>query len=253
MDAEHIVILMQENRSFDHCFGTLQGVRGFNDPRAITLPDNNPVWLQTNEKGETYTPFRLNIKDTKVTWMGDLPHSRASQVDANNNGRYDQWLVAKQSRNKKFSGMPLTMGYYNRNDLPFNYGMADAFTVCDQHFCSAMTSTTPNRSFFWTGKITHLENDLPKANIRNDDYDYVKMPWKTFPELLEENNIAWKFYQNELDCGGGILPVCKKQPAAFLLRSLHCSKPNRKMRKQPEKFKKQLQKNRKYLTTLFRN
>ncbi len=38
LDAEHVVILMQENRSFDHCFGSLRGVRGFNDPRAITLP-----------------------------------------------------------------------------------------------------------------------------------------------------------------------------------------------------------------------
>ena len=52
-DAEHIVILMQENRSFDHCYGSLRGVRGFNDPRAITLPNKNPVWLQTNAAGET--------------------------------------------------------------------------------------------------------------------------------------------------------------------------------------------------------
>ena len=76
MDAEHIVILMQENRSFDHTFGTLRGVRGFNDPRAITLPDKNKVWLQTNKNGETYSPFRLDIKDTKITWMGSLPHGR---------------------------------------------------------------------------------------------------------------------------------------------------------------------------------
>ncbi|HEX5026686.1 MAG TPA: phospholipase C, phosphocholine-specific, partial [Agriterribacter sp.] len=203
LDAEHIVILMQENRSFDHCFGTLQGVRGFNDPRAITLPDKKPVWLQTNEKGETYMPFRLNIKDTKVTWMGDLPHSRASQVDAHNEGKYDRWLKAKKSGNKQYADMPLTLGHYNRNDLPFNYGMADAFTVCDQNFCSAMTSTTPNRSFFWTGKIVEPEDGIPKANIRNTDFSYGKMPWKTFPELLEENNIAWKFYQNEISCGGG--------------------------------------------------
>ena len=47
LDAEHVVILMQENRSFDHCYGTLRGVRGFNDPRAVTLPDGNPVWLQS--------------------------------------------------------------------------------------------------------------------------------------------------------------------------------------------------------------
>lgn len=203
LDAEHIVILMQENRSFDHCFGTLQGVRGFNDPRAAWLPDAKPVWFQTNEKGDTYAPFRLNIKDTKATWMGALPHSRPSQVDAYNSGRYDKWLIAKRPGNKEYAAMPLTMGYYTREDLPFNYAMADAFTVCDQNFCSAMTSTTPNRSFFWTGKIVHTEDGLPKAHIRNDDYSYGKLPWKTFPELLEENNIAWKFYQNDISCGGG--------------------------------------------------
>ncbi|HTF31329.1 MAG TPA: alkaline phosphatase family protein, partial [Flavitalea sp.] len=144
LDAEHIVILMQENRSFDHCFGTLQGVRGFNDPRAVILPDKKPVWLQTNKNGETYSPFRLNIRDSKVTWMGDLPHSRASQVDAYNKGKYDNWLPSKRSTKEQYAAMPLTMGYYNRQDLPFNYALADAFTICDQHFCSAMTSTTPN-------------------------------------------------------------------------------------------------------------
>ncbi|WPU96068.1 phospholipase C, phosphocholine-specific [Mucilaginibacter sabulilitoris] len=203
LDAEHIVILMQENRSFDHCFGTLQGVRGFNDPRAINLPDKKPVWMQTNAVGETYAPFRLNIKDSKVTWIGSLPHSRASQVDAYNNGKYDQWLQAKPSGNKKYAGMPLTLGHYTREDLPFHYAMADAFTVCDQSFCSAMTSTTPNRAFFWTGKTSYELDGLTKVNIRNDDFDHAKLPWKTFPELLEDNDIFWKFYQNELDCAGG--------------------------------------------------
>ena len=102
LDAEHVVILMQENRSFDHCYGSLQGVRGFNDPRAITLPNQLPVWLQTNETGETYAPFRLNIKDTNATWMGSLPHSWTDQVDALNKGRMDQWLLAKKSGNKDY-------------------------------------------------------------------------------------------------------------------------------------------------------
>jgi phospholipase C len=65
MDAEHIVILMKENRSFDHCFGTLKGVRGFNDPRVIQLPNGNPVWLQSNEKGQTFAPFHMDIKILK--------------------------------------------------------------------------------------------------------------------------------------------------------------------------------------------
>lgn len=205
LDAEHIVILMQENRSFDHAFGTLQGVRGFNDPRAIQLPDRKPVWLQTDVLGNTYSPFRLDIKDTKVTWMGSLPHSRASQVDAYNSGKYDKWLLAKKSGNKNYAAMPLTLGYYTREDLPFNYAMADAFTVCDQNFCSAMTSTTPNRSFFWTGKITHENEGIQKAHIRNTDYGHATLGWETFPELLQDEHISWKFYQNEISCGGGFV------------------------------------------------
>ncbi len=59
LDAEHIVLLMQENRSFDHAFGTLRGVRGFNDPRAIILPNNNAVWLQTNATVKPMRPFVL--------------------------------------------------------------------------------------------------------------------------------------------------------------------------------------------------
>src|ERR1700754_4632899 len=78
LDAEHIVILMQENRSFDHTYGMLKGVRGYNDPRAIDLPNKNKVWLQSNTEGETYAPFHLDIKNTKATWMSSLPHSWAN-------------------------------------------------------------------------------------------------------------------------------------------------------------------------------
>lgn len=202
LDAEHVVILMQENRSFDHCFGSLQGVRGFNDPRAFRLANDNPVWLQTNKAGKTYAPFRLDIMNTNATWMGSLPHSRASQVDAYNNGKYDEWLNIKQSGHKKYAHMPLTLGYYNRDDLPFNYAMADAFTVCDQNFCSAMTSTWPNRLYFWTGTVREELNAKARAHMRND-LKNGEAKWKTFPERLEENGISWKVYQNDVTCGGG--------------------------------------------------
>lgn len=204
LDAEHVVFLMQENRSFDHCFGTLKGVRGYNDPRALKLQNGNPVFLQTNAAGDTFTPFRLNIKDTKATWMSALPHSWADQVDARNNGRYDKWLDVKRSGNKEYSPMPLTMGYYNREDIPFYYALADAFTVCDQHFCSSLTGTTPNRLYFWTGTIREQQKASAKANVWNSDVDYGKPAnWKTFPEILEENDISWKIYQNEISAGVG--------------------------------------------------
>src|SRR5579864_4197749 len=59
-DVEHVVILMQENRSFDHYFGALRGVRGFSDPRAVTLPSGKPVWHQPAPDGQTALPFHLD-------------------------------------------------------------------------------------------------------------------------------------------------------------------------------------------------
>ncbi|MGC3946694.1 MAG: phospholipase C, phosphocholine-specific [Chryseolinea sp.] len=205
LDAEHVVILMQENRSFDHCYGSLQGVRGFNDPRALTLPNKMPVFFQTNEARETFGPFRLNIKDTNATWMGSLPHSWTDQVDAFNKGRMDQWLLAKKSGNKAYRNMPLTMGHYTREDIPFYYALADAFTVCDQHFCSSLTGTTPNRLYLWTGTIREQPSTEAYANVRNENVDYDKLAhWTTFPERLEAAGVSWKIYQNELSVGVGL-------------------------------------------------
>ncbi len=205
LDAEHVVILMQENRSFDHSYGTLQGVRGFNDPRAISLPNKNRVWLQSNRDGATFAPFRLDLKDTKATWMSDLPHSWENQVDARNQGKYDKWLDVKSSGNEEFKAMPLTLGYYNREDIPFYYALADAFTVCDQNFCSSLTGTTPNRLYMWTGTIREEQHPDSKANVKNEDVDYGKPArWRTFPERLEEAGISWKIYQNEISLPVGL-------------------------------------------------
>ena len=205
LDAEHIVILMQENRSFDHTFGTLRGVRGFNDPRAITLPNGDPVWAQQDKKGNRFLPFRLNIKDTKSTWMGSLPHSWTDQVDARNGGRYDRWLDVKRSSEKAFAGMPLTLGYYMREDIPFYYALADAFTVCDQNFCSTLTGTTPNRLHLWTGTIREKQSSDSFAHVFNEDVDYGRWAsWPTFPERLEDLGVSWRIYQNELSLESGL-------------------------------------------------
>jgi phospholipase C len=204
LDAEHVVILMQENRSFDHAFGTLKGVRGFNDPRAIMLPDGNPVWVQATAAGERYVPFRLDIKESKATWMGSLPHGWTDQTDARNRGRHDRWLPAKRSGHKEYAAMPLTLGYYTRADIPFYYALADAFTICDQNFCSTLTGTTPNRLHLWTGTIRAKQSADSPANVRNEDVDFGRWAnWTTFPERLEDHGISWKVYQNELSVQSG--------------------------------------------------
>lgn len=205
LDAEHIVVLMQENRSFDHSYGSLQGVRGFNDPRAMLLPNKNKVWLQPGSEGDVYLPFRLNMRETRSTWLGSLPHSWADQVDARNNGKYDKWLLAKASGREGFERVPLALGYYNREDIPFYYSLADAFTVCDQNFCSSLTGTTPNRLYLWTGTIRSQQSNDAQAHVSNGDVGYEKeVNWKTFPERLEANDISWKIYQNELSIETGL-------------------------------------------------
>lgn len=205
LDAEHIVILMQENRSFDHSYGSLQGVRGLNDPRAHVLPNGNPVWMQTNVDGETFAPFRLDIKETNITWIGGLPHSWDNQVDARNDGRYDKWLISKPSGYKGYAKKPMTLGYYTRKDIPFYYALADAFTICDQHFCSSLTGTTPNRFYLWTGNIRPSNDPSAKAHVYNEELDHDhEVNWTTFPERLEDAGISWKIYQNEIDLDTGM-------------------------------------------------
>jgi phospholipase C len=205
LDAEHIVILMQENRSFDHSYGALRGVRGFNDPRAHVLPNGNPVWLQTNQDGETYAPFRLDIKETNITWIGGLPHSWGNQVDARNDGAYDKWLIAKPSGYKDLAKKPMTLGHYTRDDIPFYYALADAFTICDQNFCSSLTGTTPNRFYLWTGTIRPEQSPEAKAHVYNEELDHGHLVnWTTFPERLEDAGVSWKIYQNEIDLPTGM-------------------------------------------------
>ncbi|GAA5130561.1 phospholipase C, phosphocholine-specific [Luteolibacter yonseiensis] len=205
MDAEHVVILMQENRSFDHAFGTLRGVRGFEDPRAIDQPGGNPVWLQTDGRGDVYAPFNLDIHGSKATWMGDLPHDRDSQVAAGNGGKHDQWLKVKQSGREAYAALPLTLGYYDRSDIPFYHAFADAFTVCDQHFSSVQTCTTPNRLFLWTGTNRDPRNPEAEPCLDNDQADHrTNVDWTTFPERLEDCGVSWKIYQNEIDLPTGL-------------------------------------------------
>jgi phospholipase C len=144
-DIEHIVILMQENRSFDHYFGTLRGVRGFDDPHPVTLPSGKSVWHQPDGAGFVL-PFRPkpprgahNLGDA---FLQDVPHGWTDGHEAWNGGNYDQWVPEK--------GVA-ALTYMTRRDLPFHFALADAFTICDGYYCSLQGSTDPNRYHMFTG------------------------------------------------------------------------------------------------------
>src|SRR5215467_6534862 len=75
-DVEHVVFMMQENRSFDHYFGSLRGVRGFGDPRAVKLPSGKSVWHQpdANNPDGFVLPFRPDQPNLGLTFLVDTPH-----------------------------------------------------------------------------------------------------------------------------------------------------------------------------------
>ncbi|BFO17353.1 phospholipase C, phosphocholine-specific [Streptomyces sp. KM77-8] len=187
-DVEHIVVLMQENRSFDHYFGSLRGVRGFGDPHPVRLDGGRSVWHQTKSDGTEVLPFRPAADDLGMQFLEGLPHSWPDGQEAYHNGKYDRWLPAKGTT---------TMAYLTREDIPFHYALADTFTVCDAYHCSFIGSTDPNRYYLWSG---HTGNDGRGGGpvLGNDERGY---DWTTYPERLEEAGISWKVYQ---DIGDGL-------------------------------------------------
>jgi phospholipase C len=186
-DMEHIVVLMQENRSFDHYFGVLRGVRGFGDPHPVTLPTGRPVWYQADGSAVT-PPFRPDVGNLALVFIEDLDHSWDGTHQMFNGGDWDQWIPAKTTT---------SMAHMQRSDLPFHYALADAFTVCDAYHCGMLGPTDPNRYYMWTGWDG---NDGRGGGpvIANDEIGY---DWPTYPERLQKAGVSWKIYQ---DIGDGL-------------------------------------------------
>ncbi|SHH69212.1 phosphocholine-specific phospholipase C [Streptomyces sp. 3214.6] len=187
-DVEHIVVLMQENRSFDHYYGKLRGVRGFGDPRPVTLAGGKSVWHQPDAGGKDVLPFHPDADDLGLAFIQDLPHGWNDGHAAFNGGKYDKWVPSKGAT---------TMAYLTRKDIPFHYALADSFTICDAYHCSFIGSTDPNRYYLWTG---YTGNDGKGGGpvLGNDEVGYS---WTTYPERLEQAGVSWKIYQ---DVGDGL-------------------------------------------------
>ncbi|MEV4318769.1 phosphocholine-specific phospholipase C [Actinocrispum sp. NPDC049592] len=181
--VEHVVILMQENRSFDHYYGSLRGVRGFNDPAAIKLVNGRSVFYQPNGTGYLL-PYPVSDQ-----FMEGTPHDWGSSHAAWASGAQNAWVPSKGVR---------TMTYLRRDDLPFYYALADAFTLCDAYFCSEMGPTNPNRFYMFTGKIGYEPGSTTRRAIGNDGWDnpnHTGYTWTTYAQRLETAGKSWRVYQ----------------------------------------------------------
>jgi phospholipase C len=239
-DIKHIVILMQENRSFDHYFGTLRGVRGFGDRFPIPLASGKPVFFQpdTVVGAPDIQPFRRDSTIANALIGSGAPHSFPDMQGAWNQGKMDRWIQFKNQ---------VTMGHYTREDIPFQFALADAFTLCDGYHCSVLTGTDPNRVVFWSGSgfnpelrkkgINSTDTDSEPVNSRcwpspsnwvpgraqeSDgtgqkdsgtgvyNYKYVNnsFKWDTLPDVLQKAGISWHIYQNMNNNWTGAMNGC---------------------------------------------
>lgn len=205
-DVKHVVILMQENRSFDHYFGAMRGVRGFGDRHPVPMESGKPVWSQSDGKREI-PPYHLDTEKTSAMQVPGTPHSFSDSQAAWNQGKFGYWPKYKN---------PFSMGYYRREDIPFQYALAEAFTICDAYHCSITTGTDPNRIVFWSGSnhdpvlraqgINGTEENSEPNNLRSwvkgrlpdPGYTYQgsALTWQTIPDVLQAAGIDWRIYQD---------------------------------------------------------
>lgn len=211
-DVSHVIVLMQENRSFDHYYGSLRGVRGFSDPHPILLPGGKSVWHQPATKasgGKTpfVTPFHLDTRRAGGMVVPSLDHSWKENHDLWKH--HDAWIKRKTA---------MTMGYFTREDLPFYYALADAFTICDAYHCSIFGPTNPNRLFLMTGTSGLSAGSNGMQVVRNPEGDtndgadpdkdtpsFKAFRWTSYAERLEDAGIDWRIYQEYDNFGDNAL------------------------------------------------
>ena len=222
-DVEHIVILMQENRSFDHYFGTLKGVRGFGDRFPIPLASGKRAFHQSDGK-RIIAPYRADKKTMNAALINGTPHDFPDTQAAWNQGKYGFWPMFKT---------PYSMAYYTREEIPFQYALAESFTISDAYHCSVATGTDPNRIMFWSGSNFNPEKRAAGINCTDEDsepvnlrcwpeldpktgkpghmpepgytYQGSSLKWDTIPDVLEKAGISWRIYQDPNDNWAGAM------------------------------------------------
>jgi phospholipase C len=219
-DVKRVVILMQENRSFDHYYGSLRGVRGFGDRSTITLPGGLSVFEQpTSQPGKPVTatqyPWRLSDAPVSAYPAGHQPpssevgaqnyngtdHSWESQHTAWYGGLMNAWYASK--------GGPMTLGYLDRADLPFHYALADAYTIGDAYHCSVLSATGPNRTYLWGGTIDAQRKHGTFTAYSGGDELGRNLLWESYAETLQKAGLSWKVYQGSDNYGDNGLEYFK--------------------------------------------
>jgi phospholipase C len=167
---DHILVLMQENRSFDHYFGRLPAV-GHTRVKGLPKRAANPDADRT--KVYSFHEERYCVEDVAHSW--NASHQQY------NGGRNDGFVATNNPDGAR------AMGYYDQTDLPYYYALATTFAIADRFFCSLLGPTFPNRFYLLTG--------TSDGRIRNDVVPYGRP--SVFGQL-DAAGVSWKVYRSDL-------------------------------------------------------
>lgn len=176
-----LVVVMQEDRTFDNYFGTYEGANGW--PEGYRMPrDPNDLSLGYVE------PHKLT--ETRTV---SLPHSEKAMRGAYNEGAMDSFIVSAEA-----FGAPdgaLALGYYNYNEIPFYWQLADEFVLADNWFSSVMGPSFPNHLYLFSGtRYAKTAVDAEGNPLRYDSVPAEGMDIDTIFDRLDEAGISWKVY-----------------------------------------------------------
>lgn len=213
---DHVILVMMENRTFDHFLGSLSLLEGRVDVDGLSADMSN-----SDAAGTVYPPH-----PSEVDCLFDPPHGWSSSHSQFNGGANDGFVQAYAAQGAPEPGE--VMGYMTREDLPVTYALADHYAVCDRYFASVMGPTWPNRFYGHAGTSEGLtSNDLPEE---------LGTTLPTVWQKLEEIGLDWKYYYTDVpflalipdhdlvthggfledfvdDCAAGTLPpVCWVDP-----------------------------------------
>ncbi len=173
---QHLVVLLQENHSFDNYFGTYPGADG--------LPADTKMPVDPKNLGAGYvTPW--HIGNSTIT---DLSHSAATYHDQYDNGKMDAFVSALNSRNQNGR---LTMGYSDDRDIPYYWNLADNFVLFDHFFSSAKDGSFANHMYWVAG--------IPPVTQKGQKLSDMLANVPTIFDRLQAAGVSWKFYVQNYD------------------------------------------------------
>lgn len=245
--VNHIIFMLQENRTFDHYFGMLNPYRAANgfsvgdDGVTYTvdgIDDKLTTITNFDDEGQSYSPFKLTstcIDDDSSSWLPsygdvnryDFSSTRLINMDGfvHTAEGYSKFcsLPANNCTGGQFTDLTgqRAMGYYDQGYLNYYYYMASQFAVSDRWFSPVASESIPNRIAAMTGGTTQGLVHDPGSN---EDNLGVQLAIPTIFQELDTNSVSWKIYysttqdqcssDNDGDCGSG-QPVNKYPATTF--------------------------------------